>query len=190
MTDAHLSRKKATWRSPERRRPLRPSAPSMQTLLLRWIDFWLHYVRVSALSARRVCLVTGKSRLARLALFFLLSASSFFFLSLSLSLFHSLSLSLSSTDLRRPAASKSLFMRAIMRSKALHSVAVPRGPVAFLSIVSCPIPFTGVDERTWCTNNEKKKKKKKAKASSRLFLGGGQGTGWGHRDPDSAVHQH
>ena len=112
----------------------------------------------------------------------------FFFLSLFHSL--SLSLSLSSTDLRRPAASKSLFMRAIMRSKALHSVAVPRGPVAFLSIVSCPIPSTGVVERTWCTNNEKKKKKKKAKASSRLFLGGGQGTGWGHRDPDSAVHQH
>lgn len=112
-------------------------------------------MKVSPLSLCHVCLMTGKSRLASLVLFFPPSAfifPSFFFLFF-----------LSSMDLPRPVASKSLFMRTIMRSKALHSVAVPRGPVAFLSLVSCPIPFRRVDERAWCTNK---------KANSRLFLGG------------------
>lgn len=95
---------------------------------------------------QKVCPMTGKSKLASLVLFFPPSASFFSFLSFFLS----------SMDLPRPVASKSLFMRTIKWSKALNSVAVPRGPVAFLSLVSCSIPFRRVDERAWCTNKKSK----------------------------------
>lgn len=49
---------------------------------------------------------------------------------------------------------KSLFMRIITWSKALHSAALPPGPVALLLLVSCPIPFRRVDERAWWTHTQ------------------------------------
>ena len=56
----------------------------------------------------------------------------------------------------RPVASISLFMSALMRSKALNSALMPQGPVACLSLASCPIPFRGTDERARCTNKKSK----------------------------------
>lgn len=75
--------------------------------------------------------------------------------------------------------SKSLFMKIIMRSKALNSGWMPLRHVACLSLVSCPIPFNRVDERPSRTNqttppphthtDAHQKKKRKANSSSLGF---------------------
>lgn len=75
----------------------------------------------------------------------------------SILLFLSLSLASSSVDIPWPMTTKSLFMRTIMWSKALNLVWMPRGYVACLSLVSCPIQFKRVEERASCTNQKKKK---------------------------------
>lgn len=69
-------------------------------------------------------------------------------------------------DLPRPVASKSLFMRTIMRSKALHSVVVPQAPVASLSLVSYPVPFRRV-----CLTKGHDEQTQIKEAKSRLLLG-------------------
>lgn len=66
---------------------------------------------------------------------------------------------------------KILCMRIITRNKALHSAAMPPGPVVFLCLVSCPIPFRQIDERPWCTQKKKGKEKQQM-----LFIGG-----WGKK---------
>lgn len=100
-------------------------------------------VLLKRLTNPRICRVTGKSRLASLTRFFILS--------LSFSLWTS----------RGHGAFNSLFMRIIMKGKALHSVALPLGLacISELSFISHPI------QKCWW-----KGMRRNQKAKSRLFL--------------------
>lgn len=89
---------------------------------------------------------------------------SFFFLSFQL--FSSFEPS-SKDSCGAPSVQKASLLQSQQEAKPVHSAAMPPGPVAFLCLVSCPVPFIEVDERTRFT---KKQKQNKNNSKELLFL--------------------
>lgn len=124
---------------------------------------WTHYLKSSPLSLLCFCTVAGNldwqfppASLSSICLFTHFSFFSIIFL------FWTFLQGL----LRGPERPKSLFITVTTRSKAVHSAAMPLGPVAFLRLVSCPVPFRG----WWKDTIHKKTKTKQKQQQGVLFL--------------------